>query len=363
MCAVFLLYTFKMFQTLQKIIIVLLIPILICTILIYGKPFLAPIIIASLLSLLFIPLSKLLEEKNIPAIWASFTSILLLLMIISFFVLFIKWQIANVWEDAEKIEKEVLIRFQDLRKYIADHFGITILQQQEIIDEQSKSVKTQAGSFLVSNVSSVGRLLVDFILIIVYTFLFIHYRKIIRTFIIHLTPEKEKDNTLEVIHRAQTIAFKYLKGMSLMIITLWIMYGIGFTLVGIEHPLFFAILCGVLEIVPFVGNLTGTALTVLMTAAQGGSSGMIIGIFVTYGFIQFIQSYFLEPLIVGSGVRINPLFTILSLVAGEFIWGIPGMIVAIPVLGILKVIFEHVQTLKPVSSLVGIEKDETTKAD
>jgi predicted PurR-regulated permease PerM len=111
-----------------------------------------------------------------------------------------------------------------------------------------------------------------------------------------------------------------------------------------------------LEIVPFVGNLIGNILTVVVSLAQGGDMNLVIGILVTYGLVQFIQSYILEPLVVGSEVSIHPVFTIIGIVAGEFIWGIAGMILAIPILGITKIVCDHVEPLKPFGFLIGEEK-------
>jgi len=116
------------------------------------------------------------------------------------------------------------------------------------------------------------------------------------------------------------------------------------------------LLCGLLEIIPFIGNLTGTALTLIMALSQGGGANMAIGILITYGCVQFIQTYILEPLVVGAQVKINPLFTIIAIVIGELIWGIPGMILAIPLLGIAKIIFDNVDSLKPYGFLIAEEK-------
>ena len=138
-----------------------------------------------------------------------------------------------------------------------------------------------------------------------------------------------------------------------MILGLWIMYGIGFSIVGVKNAIFFAILCGILEIVPFVGNITGTSLALLGAVAQGGDSSMILGVVAVYFIVQFIQTYFLETLVVGENVSINPLFTIMGLVVGEMIWGIAGMILAIPLLGITKIICDHVPELKPYGFLIG----------
>ena len=145
-----------------------------------------------------------------------------------------------------------------------------------------------------------------------------------------------------------------------MIVCLWVMYGIGFTIVGVKNAIFFAILCGILEIVPFVGNLTGNAITILFSIAQGGGTDMIIGILISYALIQFIQTYILEPLVVGRGVSINPLFTIAGIVGMELIWGIPGMVLAIPLLGITKIICDHIEPLKPYGFLIGQEKQSNS---
>jgi predicted PurR-regulated permease PerM len=160
------------------------------------------------------------------------------------------------------------------------------------------------------------------------------------------------------MERSRKVAQQYLGGLSLMVMSLWIMYGIGFTIAGVKNAVFFAVLCGLLEIVPFIGNLAGTAITLLMALAQGGSTGTLLGVVITYGVVQFVQSYLIEPLVVGKGVRINPLFTILSLVAGEFIWGIAGMVLALPAIGILKVLFDHIGPLKPVGKLIGDSKPQ-----
>ncbi|HEX6171065.1 MAG TPA: AI-2E family transporter, partial [Chitinophagaceae bacterium] len=111
-----------------------------------------------------------------------------------------------------------------------------------------------------------------------------------------------------------------------------------------------------LEIIPFIGNLTGTLLAILMVVIQGGGAGMVLGVVITYLIVQFLQTYLLEPLVVGAEVNINPLFTIIILVVGELIWGIPGMVLAIPLLGIIKIICDHIPSLKPYGYLIGSDR-------
>lgn len=74
--------------------------------------------------------------------------------------------------------------------------------------------------------------------------------------------------------------------------------------------------CGILEIIPFVGNLVGNLIVIFAALIQGGDVRMVVGIIAVYLTVQLLQTYVLEPLVVGQRVTINPLFTIMGLVAG-----------------------------------------------
>lgn len=147
-----------------------------------------------------------------------------------------------------------------------------------------------------------------------------------------------------------------------MIVMLWVMYGLGFWIVGLKGALLFAIICGILEIVPFLGNLIGNLIAVFAALVQGGDAGMVIGIIAVYLTVQFLQTYVLEPLVVGQRVNINPLFTIMGLVAGEFLWGIAGMALAIPVIGIVKIVCDNVPELHAYGMLIGPANPQKKRA-
>lgn len=93
--------------------------------------------------------------------------------------------------------------------------------------------------------------------------------------------------------------------------------------------------------------------TVLVALVNGADLAMVGGIVITYGVVQLIQGWVLEPLILGPQVKINPLFTIIALVLGEIVWGIPGIILAIPLTAIFKIVCDHIESLKPFGFLIG----------
>lgn len=329
-------------------------------ILYYGKPFLVPFLIASLLAMLVLPLCARLERK-MNKILAVVISILLLLSVLSVIIYVFTWQVSNISDNAAELQKNITQKFNQLREFATNTFGISEQQQQKIIQQQQQSSTSRLTGMITGFFTSFGGFLTSFLIVMVYIFLFLLFRNHFQKFVLMLVPAADKKNAQTIMHDVRRVSQKYLTGLALMIACLWIMYSIGFSIVGVENAIFFAILCGLLEIVPYVGNLTGVALTLLMTIAQGGSSGMLIGILITYSVVQFTQSYILEPMIVGREISINPVFTIIGIVAGELLWGIPGMILALPLLGIIKIICDHIEPLKPFGYLIGEEKKQKAK--
>ncbi|RYZ28806.1 MAG: AI-2E family transporter [Chitinophagaceae bacterium] len=346
---------------LEKSVKVLLLVFLSFVLLFYGKPFLVPFLLASLLAMLVLPLCAKLERKMNKVLAVSI-SLFLLLTVISIIIYIIAWQVTDISDKGPEIQKNITEKIDQVRTFATNSLGISKQQQEKIIQQQQKNTEGKISGMMTSLFTSFGGFLTDFLIVLVYIFLFLLFRAHLQKFVLMLVPKREQNNAQTIMHDVRRVSQKYLTGLALMISCLWVMYGIGFTIVGVENAIFFAILCGLLEIVPFVGNLTGVAITLLMTLAQGGSSGMLIGILITYSVVQFTQSYILEPMIVGREISINPVFTIMGIVGGELLWGIAGMILALPLLGIIKIICDHIEPLKPFGYLIGDEKKRSEKS-
>jgi predicted PurR-regulated permease PerM len=326
----------------------------------YGKPFLVPFLIASLLAMLVLPMCARLERKMNKAL-AITISLLVLLAAISLIIGIFAWQVSDISSRSTDIQKNITEKVNEVREFATNTLGISEQKQQQIIRQQQQSSTGRLSGMISGFFSSFGSFLTDFIIVMVYIFLFLMFRAHLQRFVLKLVPKNEQGNAQTVMHDVRHVVQKYITGLAMMIGCLWVMYGIGFTIVGVDNAIFFAILCGLLEIVPFVGNLVGVGVTLLMTIAQGGSSSMLIGILVTYGIVQFTQTYLLEPMIVGREISINPVFTIAGIVGGELLWGIPGMILALPLMGIIKIVCDHIEPLKPFGYLIGEEKKEESK--
>jgi len=313
---------------------------------------LVPLALAAMLAMLFLPLSRWLEGKGMNRTVAAVCCIVILLAAISLFFFLLSWRIANLQADLDQVEAQAKSYLSQLQSFVNDRIGVSKKQQEELL-KQSQSGGAGAASYLAQLAGSLLSSLTTAVLILIYIFLLINSRRHFKNFVLKLIKSEQRAETLRIMEETTGVAQRYVSGLAKMIGCLWVMYGIGFSIVGVHNAVFFAILCGTLEIVPFVGNITGTCITILMALAQGGGAGMAVNVMITYGIIQFTQSYILQPLVVGKDVDLNAFFSIFVLVVGEVVWGIGGMVLAIPLLGMLKIVFDHVTPLKPYGYLIG----------
>lgn len=337
---------------------ILLLFLLIFGLLYLGAPVLIPLTFGAVLAMLLLPVCHWLQRKGLSNGVASGLSLFALLLLISGIILLLEIQLSGLAEDLTNIQQRVDELIAQFKGFIKENFGISYREQQKMIAEQKGGSMEKAAGMVTTLLGSFAGILVDTVLVLVYTFLFIYFRLHFKSFILKLLSRENRDTAKDVLQNASTITQQYLGGLGLMIIMLWVMYGIGFSIAGVHNALFFAVLCGILELVPFAGNITGTSITVLMALAQSGDSKVVFGVIITYACVQLIQTYILEPLVVGDRLNINPLFTILIIVIGEAVWGIPGMILAVPLLGIFKIVCDNCEPLKDLGYLIGPPKEK-----
>jgi predicted PurR-regulated permease PerM len=315
----------------------------------FAKEFLMPLCIGGILATLFLPFCNWMEKKKLPKGIAVFICFLTLLLLIFIIISLLGYKISELINDIEILKQKAIGTGTRLQKYIFNHLNISIDEQFQILKNEQPSYANMVQIMI----GSLTGFLSSSILMLVYFVFLLYYRNHIKNFLIRLTTKSQQTEMQEIIQKVTSVSQQYLLGLSKMIFLLWIMYGIGFSSIGVENAVFFAVLCGLLEIVPFVGNITGTTITVLVSALHGANLETVFGILIVYGTVQLIQGWILEPLILGPQVKINSLFTIIALVLGELLWGIPGIILAIPLTAMFKIVCDHIEPLKPYGFLIG----------
>ena len=331
----------------------ILLAIILTTIMLYcARAVFMPLALAGMLALVFKRFCDWLERRRAPRLVTAILCGVIFTAVVAGVVLLINWYIHRFAAD-DQLQKRIGGVISQAKEFLKDQWGLNMRSGKGMSALLSSA---DAGTMTTSVLGNLIAVLIHLILVVVYMIMLLTMRGHIKDFFLRLVKPENEEKIRHVLSRSVVVAQEYLFGMMMIIVFLWVMYGIGFSLIGVRYALFFAILCGVLEIIPFVGNITGSTLTCVMALSQGGGLHMVLGILVAYSVIQFVQFYIVSPLVMREQVNLSPLFTIVVLIAGELLWGIPGMILAIPCLGILKVVCDEVEFLKSFGFLLGRTK-------
>ncbi len=328
--------------------------------LVEAKGFLAPLVTAIILALLLIPLSNLMENK-INRTFASLSSTLLLLIFSLGVFTLLSFQIKNFVDSWDEIQKNMEPKIEQLTSYVYEHTSVSqedLEKYKEDNDISSMAGSSDSGKKAFNFLNSVTGFVSNYLLTFIYIFFLLNYRSRFKKFLLKLFSSSKNQEVKNIINKTATIAQFYLRGKLILISILSVLYSIGLGISGVDNFILIAVIAAFLTLIPFVGNIIGMGLALLFGYLTQGETSVLIGVILTFTIVQFVESYVLEPFIVGDKVDIHPFFVILAIILGNMIWGVMGMILAIPVLGILNVIFRHVPTLKPLGYLLSTEKDE-----
>lgn len=320
-----------------------------------AKPFLIPLTIAILLSMVMLPVCNKFESWGISkGLSVLFSDLLILGFCVGMFFI-VGAQANNIAEDWQKYKKKLNAQIEQVQKYVEEKTGITPEKQSKELKKSIQSEKggsgKAVGKFLSGFFSAIG----NFLLVFIYVFFFMYYREKFKTSILKFFPEEKRKEAKDALSDFGKVSQHYLSGRFILIVFLAVIYSIGLNISGIKHAIFISIIAAVLSLIPYIGNIIGVGIAILLGAITQGGAGAIIGVVITFSIAQFVESYILEPYVVGQRVDLNPVFTILGVVVGGAVWGIAGMIIAIPLLGILKVIFDKIPVLRPMGYLLGEE--------
>jgi len=202
------------------------------------------------------------------------------------------------------------------------------------------------------------------LLALVYMVMFLLEEKRLTNFVLKLAPAGKKARTRDAIRSAREVTTQYLVGRLWLIGILSVLYAVGFWAFGLPYAIPIALFVALFSIIPYIGNIIGGGIAVLVGLATGAGTTAILGVLGTMATAQLLESYVLTPWIMGQKVALNPLATLAAVIGFSGLWGISGAILAIPIVGMTKTIFDHLDELTPYGYLLGLrEADEATNAD
>jgi predicted PurR-regulated permease PerM len=116
-----------------------------------------------------------------------------------------------------------------------------------------------------------------------------------------------------------------------------------------------------LNMIPYIGGIVAVAMPMMVAIVTKDSAWFAVYTMILYYLIQLFDNNYVVPVIVASKVKINALFSMIAVLIGNLLWGIPGMVLSIPLLGVFKLIFDHIESLNPWGYLLGDKMPQPVK--
>jgi predicted PurR-regulated permease PerM len=326
------------------------------TMIFIGRDIFTPLLMAFFLSIILLPAYRWLRRRRLPEGLSIGLALLLLILILALVIWFFSSQISRLVADFPQIQANVKAHLASLSNWVGTKFGISAERQTQMIANYNDKILGYAGGLLGGAASSVTGVLIFIGLLPIYIFLMLFYKNLLLRFVFLWFPKENHPQVEDVMRESESIIKSYLVGLLIQITYITILLGGILLVIGIKHAILIGAIFAVLNLIPYVGALVGNIIGVLLTVSSTQEVWPIFVVLGVIAFVQFLDNNILMPRIVGSKVKINALATIVGVIVAGALAGVSGMFLSLPMIAVMKIIFDRTENLRQWGVLLGDEK-------
>ena len=318
------------------------------------KPIIVPLVMAMILAVMIFPFQKFFEKNcKCNRLLATLFSISIIFLVSATIILVIYFQLSTFSSNGEDYSAKITQLFYKTIAYFEDILNIS--NRNSYTNGDLKIENILKGNFdkMGEFITQTGSVFSDLLLIPIYLFFFLYYRRFLKEFLYKLFRNKQKSFLNIMVRKIYNVQRNYLVGLTKVMLIVGILNTIGLLTLGIENAIFFGFFAALLLLIPYVGILIGSLIPAVIALATKDSIWYAFGVVAILGFVQFLEGNFITPKITGSKVSMNSFVAIISLILFSMLWGISGMIVALPVVASLKIIFDNTPGYHAYGFLIG----------
>jgi len=317
-----------------------------------AQDLLIPLIFAAIIASILSPAVHFLTRKKLNRPLAIALTMAVVLLLVVGLIAFLSAQ-ASLLSEAWP---QLTVKFQEFLDqaiaWVSKYFNTSKGKINAWITKATNDVINNSGAAIGLTLTTMGEMLAIVFLTPVYIFMILYYQPHLVQFIHKLFGSDHNDKVTEILNETKVIIQSYLYGLFAETAIVAVMNAVGLLILGIDYAILLGIIGALLNIIPYIGGLIAMALFMIV-ALITKSPAAALHVFLLYTFIQFVDNNLIVPKIVGARVRLNALVSLVGVIAGAALWGIPGMFLAIPLIAIVKLLFDRIETMKPWGFLMG----------
>jgi len=314
-------------------------------ILAWAEVLIIPLLFAIIFSSMLFPICLQLEKWGFHKGLAAFMAVLVAGILLALFLTVVITQLLHLVEQGPQFIQKMGALVDRAEAYILNHWHIQKALHLFQFDHLSQ--------YFSSTMTFTAGIISQFVLVLLFSFFLLYFRVFFLEFFYKAFASSEKqliDDTMEKIY---LVIQNYLVGLLKVIAIIGTLNSIGLWSLGIESPLFFGFLGGILVIIPYIGILIGSALPFIVALITKDSAWYAVGVVGVFLFVHILEGNLITPYVVGSKISINPLIAVFSLLLFGKLWGLSGLVLALPVTAICKIIFDLLPGFKAVGFILG----------
>lgn len=313
------------------------------------RSILVPLSFSILLAVLLNPLVNIFQKWKINKVVSIMIALLLSMIFIAAVVYFITKEVGSFSDKMPLLKTKFAQLISRCQQGLSSNFNIPISKQNQYIADAQAGVKPLIGATVGSVMTTMGMIF----LLPVYTFLFIYYKILILNFLYESFSETNSKEVSLVLKQVKGAIQNYMFGLLLEALIVATLNSTALIILGVDYAILLGLLGAILNVLPFIGGIIAILLPLIIVTITKNGFDTQLAVIISYMVIQFIDNHFLVPYIVSSKVKINALISIIIVLLGGELWGVSGMFLSIPFVGILKIVFDHVPELKYWGKLLG----------
>src|SRR5687767_4906597 len=321
--------------------------------LILAKSLIVPLLFSVVISILLSSVVDFLVIKKVDRVIAICIALLLTLFVIALVTVMIISQ-ANMFIDAlPEFNKRLDILQLEFSKWFSENFGVGARKTNEWLNSARADLTVMSSERVGNTISTLINALIVLILIPIYIFLLLFYQPLLVDFIHRVIGEEHTKDVGIVLGSTRSLLKSYFAGLLIELVIIAILNSIGLIILGVQYAILIGILGAFLNMIPYIGGIITLGISMLM--AMLSNTDPIYALYAAglFFIIQIIDNYFLIPKVVVSKIKINALVAIVAVIAGGAMWGVAGMFLSLPLIAIIKVIFDRIPALEPWGFMLG----------
>ena len=315
------------------------------TLLYVASGLIMPLVVAAIIAILLDKPNKKMQEWGLPSWLSLILSVLLMLIVFALLTWLIGSQITNIANDWSTIRDKGTEKLNDLSNW-ANH---NLNWDYKDYVENNKKLVHKAETFAKKFLSSVMDILSQSFIILVYIILLLMQKSMFIKFFKKLSSNPSAMGSL--LKDSANVVSGYLLGKSKIMLILFGIYYLGFTLGSVPYALFLALFAALFSIIPYIGNIIGGGIAVILSYIYAGGTPALVVVGVIMA-AQLLENYVFTPWIIGDQIDLNPFITVFGVILFSSLWGMVGAIISLPLIGVLKVVFEHTKNMEAFAYLI-----------